>query len=168
MSALDVLLQSLDQAFDKKSWHGTNLRGSLRGVTAREAAWRPAPGRHGIADLALHAAYWKYCVLRRLIGGDKGGFPRPGSNWFTLPIPYAEADWKADLKLLGDTHRALRSAVAKLTPAELKATPKGSTVSNLAIVEGIIAHDLYHAGQIQYVKALLRKHREPVHGEPGA
>ena len=32
---IDRLLALIDQAFDKKSWHGTNLRGSLRGVAPR-------------------------------------------------------------------------------------------------------------------------------------
>jgi hypothetical protein len=34
--------------------------------------------------------------------------------------------------------------------------PKGSKVSNLALVTGIAAHDLYHAGQIQLLKKLMR------------
>ena len=64
-----VVLNLLDEAFDKKSWHGPNLRGSIRGVTAAQAAWRIAPDRHNIWELTLHAAYWKYVVRRRLSGG---------------------------------------------------------------------------------------------------
>ena len=52
----NVLFDFIDEAFDKKSWHGPNLRGSLRGVTAQQAAWRPGPDRHNIWELALHAA----------------------------------------------------------------------------------------------------------------
>jgi hypothetical protein len=35
------LLELLDEAFDKKSWHGPNLRGAIRGITPEQAAWRP-------------------------------------------------------------------------------------------------------------------------------
>src|ERR1022692_3880464 len=42
-SRIALLLDLLDEAFDKKSWHGPNLRGSIRGVSAREAAWHPGP-----------------------------------------------------------------------------------------------------------------------------
>jgi len=56
----------IDQAFDHKAWHGTNLKGSLRGMTAAEAAWRPAEGRHNAWEVAIHCAYWKYTVWRRL------------------------------------------------------------------------------------------------------
>src|ERR1043166_3458917 len=104
------LLDLLDEAFDKKSWHGPNLRSSIRGVTAAEAAWRPAPGRHNIWELALHAAYWKYAARRRLEGGKRGGFALPGSNFFPRPEPgrRGEADWRADRALLEREHQALR------------------------------------------------------------
>ena len=52
-----LLLDLLAEAFERRSWHGTNLRGSFRGMTAAEAAWRPAPGRRNGWELALHAAY---------------------------------------------------------------------------------------------------------------
>ncbi|HJS59272.1 MAG TPA: hypothetical protein VKA01_14315 [Vicinamibacteria bacterium] len=60
MTPTEILLGLLDEAFDKKAWHGTNLRGSVRGLDARTAAWRPGPRRHNIWELAVHAAYWKY------------------------------------------------------------------------------------------------------------
>ena len=77
-----MLLDFLDEAFDKKSWHGPNLRGSIRGVTAKQAAWRPGDDRHNIWELTLHAAYWKYVVRRRLSNEKRGSFALPGSNFF--------------------------------------------------------------------------------------
>ena len=75
----------LDAAYDRKSWHGTNLRGSIRGLRMEQAAWRPAAGRHNIWELVVHAAYWKYIALRRLSGSKRGSFPLKGSNWFIRP-----------------------------------------------------------------------------------
>ena len=153
---IEIVLALIDQAFDRRSWHGTNLKGSIKGMTASEAAWRPAPGRRNAWELALHAAYWKYTVRRRLTNEARGSFPLKGSNFFERPAGEpTEAAWKADVRLLVETHRALREAVARLSPAELRATQPGSKVSNLALVTGIAAHDLYHAGQIQLIKRLL-------------
>jgi DinB superfamily len=154
MTAIEVLLRSLDQAYDRKSWHGTNLRGSLRGLTAAEASWRPAPDRHNVWELAVHCAYWKYSVLRRLHGLEKGSFALPGSNWFERPIEPVDKTWKMDLELLADTHRQLRDAVAQLDPEDLATVPAGSKTSVLDLVVGVAAHDLYHAGQIQLIKKL--------------
>ena len=152
-----MILALLDQAYDHPSWHGTNLRGSLRRVTLAQAAWRPGPGRHNIWEIAVHAAYWKYAVWRRLTGATRGSFPLKGSNWFTRPLERSDAAWHADLALLDQMHRVLRESARRLPPAALSRTPKGSTVSNFALLSGVAAHDLYHAGQIQLLKRLARR-----------
>jgi hypothetical protein len=154
------LLAILDAAYDHPSWHGPNLRGSLRGLSLPEAAWRPAPTRHNIWELLVHAAYWKYIGLRRLTGTARGSFVYQGSNWFTRPAAATTAAWKADLAALDACHRALREAVAALPPARLAERAAGSRVGSgvtaFALVSGVAAHDLYHAGQIQLLKRLCR------------
>jgi len=152
--SIALLLQLIDQAFDKKSWHGPNLRGSLRGMSAVLAAWRPAANRHSIAEIAVHAAYWKYTVRRRLLGEKRGSFPLKGSNWFARPNVFSEEAWKADVALLDETHRSLRAAVAGLEPAALHRKSAGAVVNNLHVITGIAAHDVYHAGQIQLLKRM--------------
>lgn len=142
-----LLLHALDEGYGAKAWHGTTLKGSLRGVTAAEAAKRPAPGRHSIWELAVHAAYWKYTVWRKLTGAKRGSFPRKGSNWLAVPSPATPAAWKRDIDLLASCHRDLRAAVEKL--GEL--TPR-----RLRLIAGIALHDAYHTGQIQLVKRMIR------------
>lgn len=153
-----ALLEMLDQAFDHRAWHGTNLKGALRGVTAQEAARRPGKHRHNIWELAVHAAYWKYTVRRRILSEKRGSFPLKGSNWFARPEPgkATEAAWKTDVALLIETHQSLRAAVAGLSPKDLDATPRGSRFSMRALVVGVAAHDLYHTGQIQLIKRLMK------------
>ncbi len=149
-----LLLALLDEGFNRKAWHGPNLRGSIRELSPAQAAWRPAPERHNIWEHAVHAAYWKYAVRRRLLGAKRGSFLLKGSNWFPRPAELTEEAWRADIALLEETHRTLREAVAKLTPKELAKTPPKSTVSNSALIRGIASHDIYHAGQIQLLKRL--------------
>jgi hypothetical protein len=152
MTSVDLLLTQLDQAYDRHSWHGTNLRGSIRGLTPAEAAWRPQPGRHNVHEIVVHAAYWKYAARRRLTREKRGSFPVKGSNWFSREA--ADADlWRDDLRLLEDCHRTLRHVVSELSPAALTRSA-GQSLSVLSLVSGIIAHDLYHAGQIQLIKRM--------------
>ena len=152
-----LLLALIDEAYDRKSWHGPNLRGALRGITAAQAAWRPGGDRHNIWELAVHAAYWKHSVTRRLTGEARGSFPLEGSNWFTRPESAAnDAAWRGDLVLLAEHHRALRAAVERLKPKDLETIPRGSKTTVRALVTGVAAHDLYHAGQIQLLKRLQK------------
>ncbi len=150
------LLTILDTAYNRRSWHGTNLRGSIRGLGARQAAWRPARSRHNIWELVVHAAYWKYAVQRRFAGGARGSFPLKGSNWFVREDASDERGWRQDVALLDEQHTRLREAVAALSDRELDRTPRGSKVSSFALLSGIAAHDLHHAGQIQILKRLQR------------
>jgi hypothetical protein len=149
-----VILALLDQAYDHPSWHGTNLRGSLRRVSPALAAWRPGPDRHNIWEIAVHAAYWKYAAWRRMTGGTRGSFPLKGSNWFKRPVELSDAAWRAELALLDAMHRTLRDAVRGLPRTALDRVAGGSKVTNFAVLSGVAAHDLYHAGQIQLLKRL--------------
>lgn len=149
MNQSQLILQLLDEAYEKKTWHGPNLRQSLKGVTAKQAAWRPAPGRHNIWEVALHAAYWKYAVRNRIVGGKRGVFALKGSNFFPRPEPgkLTEAAWRADRDLLEREHRALRTAVAEALRA-------GRASRILKAIYGVGYHDIYHAGQIRLLRRL--------------
>ncbi len=151
---LAQLLFLLDTAYDHASWHGTNLRGSIRGVSLAQAAWRPSPKRHNIWGLVVHAAYWKYAAWRRLTGAVRGSFPLKGSNWLRRPVETTGHAWRADIALLEESHRALRAAVAACTERDLMRSAARSKVSSRALIIGVAAHDLYHAGQIQLLKRL--------------
>lgn len=144
ISELSLLLDALDEAFNKPSWHGPNLRGALRGVDAEQAVWRPQPQRHCIWELALHAAYWKYVVRRRITGEKRGSFQLKGSNFFAIPDPPSAVAWRTALAILDEEHCALREVAASLT-----------TLVHAKIVRGAAAHDVYHAGQIQLIKRLF-------------
>lgn len=141
-----LLLDVLDCAFDKRSWHGANLTGALRGVGATLAA-KSLPKRKSIWQQALHAAYWKQVVLNKLTGATP--FPRAGSNWPRMPAKPTDAAWKNDLALLHDIHKRLRKAVANLPPAKL-------SKKTIWLIHGVAAHDLYHTGQIKLLIRLLK------------
>ena len=152
--SISVLLLNLEQAFDRRAWHGTNLWGSLRGVTAREAAWRPHPGRHNVWELLVHAAYWKYRVRRLLTDRPPRGFGLRGSNFFPRPGAQAEQGWDADLALLRSWHERLLESVREFAPARLEEQVGSNGYTYQDLILGAASHDLYHAGQIQLLKRL--------------
>lgn len=151
---MNHLLHAIDTAYSRRSWHGPNLRGSLRGIDPETAVFRAAPERKNIWEIMLHAAYWKYVVRRRLLGEKRGSFPLKGSNWFARPDLNGERTWKTDLDLLDSVHRSLRDAIAGIDPGLIEKKPCGSQVTNLDLILGVAAHDVYHAGQIQLLKRM--------------
>ena len=147
-----LLLTLLDEAYVKKTWHGPNLRQSIRGLTAEQAAWRPGPGRHNIWELTVHDAYWKYVVRRKIEGGKRGSFVVPGSNFFVRPEPgkATEAAWRAERELLESERRQLMEAVRKIL-----GTQQAKRLGRM--IYGVAFHDVYHAGQIRLLRRLMEK-----------
>jgi hypothetical protein len=161
---IERLMALLDEAYAGPAWHGPCLRGALRGVTSEQAGWRPGPGRHNIWEIAVHAAYWKYAVRRRLLAEKRGSFGETGSNWFERPpaasmgsdVLQAKA-WRRDLAVLGRAQQELREAVTQSDRAALDRRSAGSRHTPRRMIAGIAMHDAYHAGQIQLLKRLARK-----------
>jgi hypothetical protein len=151
---IEVLLRQLNQAFDTRSWHGTNLMGSLRGLDRSVVAWRPQPGRHNIAELAVHAAYWKYRVFRLITDAEPRSFELAGSDFFAREGEPNEPEWRADVELLRAWHRRLAAAVATFPVERLNDVPGRGRFTCSEVIGGAAAHDLYHAGQIQLIKRL--------------
>ncbi len=152
MNSAQLVIVLLDEAYAKKTWHGPNLRQAIKGVTAKQAAWRPGLGRHNIWEVAVHAAYWKYAVRRRVEGGKRSSFVLKGSNFFVRPEngKATESAWNADKKLLEREHRALRAAIAKVLR-----TPRGAKFFRQFY--GVAFHDIYHAGQIRLLRRLQER-----------
>jgi len=141
-SLVNQMLAIIDQAYNRKTWHGTNFRGSLMRVTPEMAAWRPGRGRHNIWEIAVHVAYYKYVLWRRLSGQKKGTFPykaeKNWGDWFARPDRISEKSWKEDLAMLKEYHEMLRDYVANLNPARQK--EDWSKIENMVI--GAAFHDV--------------------------
>jgi hypothetical protein len=151
-----LLLENVQPRPGRGSWHGgPTAAGALRGVSAEQAAWTPAPGRKCIWQLALHIAYWKYAVRRRIEGGADSRFPRAPANWPRLPKPADERAWRQDVALLKQEHDRLVEAIAAVPPSRYGVeVPEGKRWTMGEMIVGIAQHDAYHTGQIQLVKRL--------------
>lgn len=146
MNHRDLILSTIDSAFNRPGWQGPNLISSLRRLSPAAAA-KSVHGRKSIWQQLLHAAYWKHRVLRKFTGDKSIRFPRRAVNWPKTPAS-DDQGWRADLQMLRDIHAQLRAAVAKAP--ESKLTPKA-----LWLLHGIAAHDIYHAGQINLLRRLV-------------
>ncbi len=158
---LKEILNLLDPPAGTRLWYGgASVAGSLRGVTPQQAAWKPAGGRHCIWELALHVAYWKYAVRRKLDDSPQGSFPRSPANWPAVPKPADERHWKADRALLRSEHAQLVEAVRAFDARRLdEVAPDSQHYRFVDLLFGIVGHDLYHVGQIQMLKRLRQGRR---------
>jgi hypothetical protein len=74
-------------------------------------------------------------------------------------VDRSDRAWRADVSLLNEEHVRLKIAVAGFQPEQLDRVPRGSKTTARRLIAGIAFHDVYHAGQIQLIKKLMRSAR---------
>lgn len=152
--AVRFLRDELHRSLHGQAWHGPALLEALREVSWQQAITRPATGSHGIAEIAGHCIAWLEEVTRRL-DGSAPCMPARG-DWNDMS-QLVEDDWTNMLRELAAAGEALDAALANLAPERLLAVcgdgldhdaPLGSGVRFATMLNGVIQHNVYHAGQV--------------------
>jgi hypothetical protein len=136
----------LNEGYGTGAWHGPDLKAALAGISNDDAFWRPAAGRHNIAEIAVHHAYCAHNVRAKLADAIEP-FTIEGDDWFDV----SHLSWPAVLELVEREQQQL--ATAADTDEGHAASPL-SAAERFDLVLGITCHAVYHAGQIQLIKAL--------------
>jgi len=155
MSESARLADQIRRAFDGDAWHGDSLLELLDGVNAKMASAHPIKNAHSIWELVLHIAAWDGAVRKRIGGtavelADEQNFPNVTDT--------SEAAWRKAIEQAKHAHGELVNAVAVFPDSRLQDQVPGKTDSHhnfFYMINGIVQHELYHAGQI----ALLKKAR---------
>ncbi len=152
------LVDQFERAHDGDPWHGSPVKAILKGVTAEEAAKKPAGGAHSIWELVLHMTGWRNEAAARATGKPAGD--PAGGDWPKVGAPTAER-WKAALAALDESHQNLAKVVRDISDEELlkptndpRNRAAGTGVSYYELLHGIVQHDAYHAGQIAILKKI--------------
>ncbi len=153
MAALITLKDHLHRSFQGNAWHGPALLKILNDVTAREAAAKPVAGAHSIWELVLHIMTWQAVVVRRL-GGE--AYTPSDAEDFPPVKDTRETAWAGTIEALRRQHDTLYAAVDRLPESRLPEVVPGEEYTVEFMLQGIIQHDLYHAGQMALLKKALR------------
>jgi hypothetical protein len=150
-TVIGVESRILAEGYGDGAWHGPDLKAALAEVTEAAAFSRPAPGRHNIAEIAVHHAYYVHAVRTKLSEVPPEPFVLEGEDWFPLPDSSAMA-WSKILEVVALEHRRLADGVAAISAGRARSPLPES--ERLDLVLGITCHAVYHAGQIQLIKRL--------------
>ncbi len=141
----------LNEGYGPGAWHGADLKAALAGVTPALAFWRPAAGRHNIAEIALHHAYCTRAVRAQISGAPAEPFILEGDDWFELSDENAMT-WPKVQATVDAEQRRLATIVGDIEAGKAQSPLPDAERFNLAL--GITCHAIYHAGQVQLIKRL--------------
>jgi hypothetical protein len=156
---VQLLLDLLDSAFQRPvpsdwsdGWH--SLLSNLGSVWEKDLDWPPPDGKRSIRHIAGHCGV---CML--VYSGH--GF---GSGLMQWPGKYPhEALGSRDelVSWLSECHKTLADAIAACTDGQLDELRETWDVGDLRprrwFVTTMIDHLLYHAGEINHIRALAQK-----------
>ena len=150
-SAVGIESRVLSEGYGTGAWHGPDLKAALAEVSPALAFWRPGTGRHNIAEIALHHAYYARAVRAQITGGPAEPFVLRGDDWFEL-ADETTLSWSDVLTTVETQQRRLAALVAEIESGRAKSPP--DEAERLGLILGITCHAVYHAGQIQLIKRL--------------
>ena len=143
----DILDDLAERAFSKSPWH--SLMSALEGVTEEAFTWLPErhngfPWMDGsIQDIVYHVAGDKLVQLNHAFGDAT-------MNWENVPVV------KGDKAALISAQAELLQAIRSTDDLDAKVTGwGGKRLKAVDFFLMLIEHDLYHAGQIRYIRNLV-------------
>ena len=153
----DVVLNHIHTTLYDEEWQWQPpLSAALRGLTAAQAAWKPAPPRHSIWQIVRHLILWKRGVLEAWNGDPPDGAQLDAADW--QEAAGSEAEWERDRRTLLEISEQFLTRARALDDAGLSqqiAWYRGGPSQPLAMrLVRATTHDIYHAGQIMYLRAL--------------
>ncbi|MCZ7574816.1 MAG: DUF309 domain-containing protein [Ardenticatenaceae bacterium] len=140
------LLRALDAAWNES---GVAVEARVREVDGDEAAWMPPTGR-GILDILIHLGVGKHLALAALSGSGPASAEEVEPPARELP---AVESW------LAEAHEALRQYIGFLQDCALdESAPAclGRPMTREQLLLATVAHDAYHAGELNQVRLLYK------------
>lgn len=157
--AIEQLLHLLADGFEGVGEAETDgyhsLLRNLSQVSDDQWRWTPPGGRRSIAAIVGHVGWAKYMYDDHAFGDasmDWRGVPRPGTG-DRNPTPDELIHW------LKAAHESFVDHVAALSDEDLSNPSRanwGEMKDMRWIITTIIEHDLYHAGEINHIRALCQ------------
>lgn len=154
ISEIHRIGSQLKRSYEGAAWHGPSVLEAIEGVGWVQAFQMPIEGFHSICEVMLHIATWAEVGARALNGDVYGSLPDE-ADWSDVGKPSA-ASWKKALKRCGDAQRKLRDLLKKYSEDQLHQTLAGKEYSMYFLMQGILQHNVYHAGQIAVLRRVAK------------
>jgi len=161
MTPKDLLLNHLEYTFQREAWQ-PSLAMAVQGLTATQASWKPGPDRHSIWQIVRHVIHWKRATLEAWHGIQPLFQGREVTARFKeimrtdwQDASGNDAEWQADVRALAEVSQAIQDRAQALDLESLLQPFPGEEWGPAVLrVLRMATHDIYHAGQIRYLRAL--------------
>lgn len=150
---INNILHQLKDTWNGDPWFGKPIKELLEGITEKEAYSHPS-GQHSIAQLVWHMVTWRQFVLSRIHPKESKDLDYFEEKDWRQVSPQTHS-WQAGLEQLHQTSEELTQALKTFDDAILEQQVSDRNYTFRKLLYGIVQHDIYHLGQIAYLRKLL-------------
>lgn len=150
---IDILVE----VFEEKPWYGLSVMKILEGVDPASVNFKPPGMNKSIAIILQHMINWRIFISKKLDGKADYKINSEGSeDWQEIEC-HRPVDWAGQLKLLRETQTKLISQISTAGEEFMQKKVPGSIYTYDYLIRGLWQHDIFHLGQISYLREMWAK-----------
>ena len=150
---LKMYAAQLNENFSGEPWFGRNIQAILKEINEDIASQKPN-GQHSILELLYHMINWRLFTINRLEKSSATVKSFEENDWQVLDHQ-DKSLWQKGIEQLNDTQQRLLNLINTMKDEDLQSPVHERDYENRTLIIGIIQHDIYHLGQIAYIKKML-------------
>lgn len=158
MTETERIMDQLERAFLGEAWHGPSIREILTGINNTSANTLPMKGVHTIWEIVLHMSAWIRLTVLTLEGDVFPSEVPPEQDWPPVDDTAEEA-WDAAVHELYEVNQRLNDHLLNFSDDGLGRIVPGKDFSWYILLNGLLQHNVYHAGQMAMIKSSLMQRK---------
>lgn len=148
------IIRRIENVNSGQPWFGRAVYSILEEVNTKKVYEKPNGSEHSLIELLYHMITWASFTLKRLEKDDEmdmAAFEK--MDW--RKIDPKKHSWKKGLAEFKAIHKKIISLLKKKDDAFLKEIVDYRQYNYRFLLNGMIEHNIYHLGQIAYLKKML-------------
>ncbi len=148
------IIRNLQNVLNGEPWFGRPVFAILNEINSAIVYKKPNANSHSLIELLYHMITWAEFCLKEVEKSDKKLIEEIESrDW--IQIEPSKHTWAKGLDELKNIHDRIIEALEPKEDEWLKEKVSLRNFNYRFMLNGLIQHDIYHLGQIAYVKKLL-------------
>ena len=151
---LELYVSQLNENFSGEPWFGRSIQSITGEIDEKLVSQKPG-GQHSILELLYHMINWRLFTINQFEKNQSLSAKHYEENDWQVLDHNDNSLWKKGLQMLEETQQTLVKLLKQMTDEKLSDPVAERNYNYRSLINGIIQHDIYHLGQIAYIKKML-------------
>jgi uncharacterized damage-inducible protein DinB len=151
---IQKIVEKIRDVYEGSPWFGRSAK-ELLGEVDESIAFEKPSGQHSIVELLWHINIWKEFTINRLVPDSERKLDYYDKNDWQMLDHTDKKLWKQGLDRFHQLHQQFLTVIGEQKDEILSQTVREKKYDFRKLLYGSIDHDIYHLGQIAYIRKLL-------------